>query len=139
MSKHSLKDSGTHTMLQPVGWPKPKGYANGIKAHGTFVFVAGMVGWDVHGRFAEGLAAQARQALENIVAVLAEGGARPEHIVRMTWFVRDLNEYRNAQAELGAAYRAVIGRHFPAMSAVEVSGLVEPQARLEIEATAVVP
>jgi enamine deaminase RidA (YjgF/YER057c/UK114 family) len=126
-------------VLQPPGWPKPQGYANGIKARGEMVFVGGMVGWDAGGRFAEGFVAQTRQALENIVAVLAEGGAGPEHVVRMTWYVRDMDEYLAARKALGPAYREVMGTNFPAMALVEVRRLVEPEARLEIEATAVVP
>jgi enamine deaminase RidA (YjgF/YER057c/UK114 family) len=131
--------SDNHIVLQPAGWPRPQGYANGIKARGDMIFVGGMVGWDKQQRFVAGFAAQARQALENIVAVLAEGGATPEHIVRMTWYVRDIDEYLGARKELGAAYRAVIGNHFPAMALVEVTRLVESEARLEIEATAVLP
>jgi enamine deaminase RidA (YjgF/YER057c/UK114 family) len=126
-------------VLQPSGWPQPKGYANGIKAHGEMVFVGGMVGWDANERFPTGFAAQTRQALENIVAVLDAGGARPEHVVRMTWYVVDMDEYLAARAELGAVYRAVMGAHFPVMALVEVRRLVEPQARVEIEATAVLP
>jgi len=128
-----------HTMLQPPGWPKPKGYANGIKARGDTVFVGGMVGWDEHERFPAGFVAQTRQALVNILAVLAEGGAGPEHVVRMTWYVRDMDEYLAARPELGTVYRETMGRNFPAMALVEVRRLVEPDARLEIEATAVVP
>ena len=124
-------------LLQPPGWPQPKGYANGVKAQGEMVFVGGMVGWDVNGRFPASFVAQARQALKNIVAVLAEGGARPEHLVRLTWYVVDMDEYLAALTELGAVYRDVIGAHFPAMALVEVRRLVEPQARVEIEATAV--
>lgn len=124
-------------VLQPRGWPQPKGYANGVKARGEMVFVGGMVGWDASGRFPAGFVAQARQTLENIVAVLAEGGAKPEHLVRLTWYVVDMDEYRDALAELGAVYREVIGTHFPAMALVEVRRLVEPLARIEIEATAV--
>jgi enamine deaminase RidA (YjgF/YER057c/UK114 family) len=127
-----------HQVLQPPGWPRPKGYANGIRATGEMVFVGGMIGWDEQGRFPDGFVAQARQALKNIAAVLAEGGAKPEHVVRMTWYVRDMDAYLGSQRELGAAYRAVMGDHFPAMALVEVSRLVEPQALLEIEATAVV-
>ena len=126
-------------VLQPPGWPKPKGYANGIRARGDMVFVGGMVGWDATGRFPEGLVAQTRQALANIVAVLAEGGAGPEHLVRMTWYVLDMDEYLAARKELGPAYRDVMGANYPAMALVEVRRLVEPAARLEIEATAVVP
>jgi enamine deaminase RidA (YjgF/YER057c/UK114 family) len=128
-----------HDILHPKGWPQPKGYANGIKARGDMVIVGGMVGWDAQGRFPKGFVAQTRQCLQNIAAVLAEGGAKPEHIVRLTWYVLDLDEYRSSLAELGPAYREVMGRHFPAMALVEVKGLVEREARLEIEATAVVP
>jgi len=126
-------------VLQPGGWPRPKGYSNGIRARGDTVFVGGMVGWDKDGRFADGFVAQTRQALQNIVAVLAEGGAGPEHVVRMTWYVVDMDEYLAAQRELGAAYREVMGLHFPTIALVEVRRLVEPRARLEIDATAVVP
>ena len=129
----------THTVLQPAGWPAPKGYANGIKARGQMVFVGGMVGWDEHERFPAGFVAQTRQALVNVLAVLAEGGAGPEHVVRMTWYVRDMDEYLAARPELGKVYRETMGRNFPAMALVEVRRLVEPDARLEIEATAVIP
>ncbi|MEH6434836.1 RidA family protein [Massilia sp. DD77] len=126
--------------LQPAGWPRPKGYANGIAASGRQVFVSGMIGWDAEGRFqTDDFVGQARQALENIVAVLREAGAGPEHIVRMTWYVVDKREYLDAGAALGAAYRDTIGRHYPAMSAVQVSALIEDRARVEIEATAVIP
>lgn len=129
----------SHTLLHPAGWPQPKGYANGIRARGDMVFVGGMIGWDENGKFPQGLAAQTRQLLKNIAAVLAEGGAKPEHIVRMTWYVVDMEEYRSSLAEIGAAYREIMGRHYPAMALVEVKSLVEREARLEIEATAVVP
>ena len=128
-----------HRTLQPAGWPQPKGYANGMLARGEMVFVGGMVGWDASGRFAQGFVAQARQALENVVAVLTQGGAGPEHVVRMTWYVLDMDEYLAARKELGRAYRDVMGMNFPAMALVEVRRLVEPDARLEIEATAVLP
>ena len=128
-----------HATLQPKGWPKPQGYANGIKARGTFIFVGGMVGWDEQERFPKGFAPQARQALQNIVAVLAEGGAGPQHVVRLTWYVLDMDEYRAARNALGAAYRAVMGEHYPAMALVQVGRLFEREARLEIEATAVLP
>jgi enamine deaminase RidA (YjgF/YER057c/UK114 family) len=131
--------SAKHETLQPAGWPQPKGYANGIKAKGEFVFVGGMVGWDANEKFPAGFVAQAQQALANIVAVLDEGDARPEHIVRLTWYVLDMDEYLACRRELGAIYRAVIGDHFPAMALVQVGRLFEPEARLEIEATAVVP
>lgn len=127
-------------ILQPPGWPRPRGYANGVAASGRMVFVSGMIGWDAQGVFhTDDFAGQARQALENIVAVLAEAGARPEHIVRMTWYVLDKQEYAAAGKALGAAYRALIGAHYPAMTAVQVAGLVEERARVEIEVTAVVP
>jgi enamine deaminase RidA (YjgF/YER057c/UK114 family) len=127
-------------ILQPEGWAKPRGYANGIAASGRMVFVSGMVGWDADGVFhTDDFAGQVRQALQNIVAVLAEGGAKPEHIVRMTWYLLDKKEYVAAYPEIGVAYRELIGRHFPTMSAVQVAGLVEDRARVEIEVTAVVP
>ncbi|MCU0897189.1 MAG: RidA family protein [Burkholderiales bacterium] len=126
--------------LQPPGWAKPKGYSNGVAAKGRFVFVAGQVGWTPEGRFAAtDFVGQVRQALANIVAVLAEAGAKPEHIVRMTWYVTDKGEYMGSLREVGAVYREVIGKHFPAMTAIEVAGLVEDGGKVEIEATAVVP
>jgi enamine deaminase RidA (YjgF/YER057c/UK114 family) len=130
----------TMQMLQPSGWAPAKGYANGVAASGRVVFVAGQVGWNAQQRFeADDFVGQARQALANIVAVLAEAGARPEHIARMTWYVTDKREYLASLKALGAVYREVIGAHYPAMSAVAVAGLVEEGARLEIEATAVIP
>ena len=131
--------SVSHKILQPPGWPRPKGYANGVLARGEMVFVGGMIGTDNTDRLAEGFIAQMKQALANIVAVLAEGGAAPEHIVRLTWYVRDVEEYLGDLPALGAAYREVLGRHFPAMAVVEVTRLVNPLARVEIEATAVLP
>ncbi|MEX2181526.1 MAG: RidA family protein [Gemmatimonadaceae bacterium] len=130
----------SHRNLQPDGWPRPRGYANGIAATGRTIFVAGQVGWNASQRLVgPNLVAQARQALANIVAILAADGARPEHLVRLTWYVTDRAAYQAAAEPLGAAYREVIGRHFPAMTAVEVSSLMEPGAVVEIEATAVVP
>jgi enamine deaminase RidA (YjgF/YER057c/UK114 family) len=123
--------------LQPPGWPEPKGYANGMLAEGRLVFVGGQIGWDSSGAFAPDLAGQVRQTLLNIVAVLAEAGARPEHVARLTWYVTDREDYVAHQREIGAAYREVMGRHFPAMAVVQVLALVEPEARVEIEATAV--
>jgi enamine deaminase RidA (YjgF/YER057c/UK114 family) len=126
-------------ILQPAGWARPRGYANGIAAEGRQVFVSGQIGWDGEQRFAsDDFAAQTRQALANVVAVLACAGARPEHLVRMTWYVTSRNEYSAALSEIGAAWRELIGRHFPAMSVVIVAGLLEPRAKVEIEATAVV-
>lgn len=125
--------------LQPKGWKSPVGYNNGIAAEGRLIFVAGQVGWDEGCRFvADDLPGQVRQALENIVAVLAEGGAEPRHIVRMTWYVTDVGAYRVARKEIGAAYRDVIGNHYPAMTLIQVAALVDEGARVEIEATAVV-
>ena len=127
-------------ILQPPGWAKPKGFSNGIAASGRLVFIAGQVGFNSQGVFEEKtFQGQFRQTLQNILAVLAEAGGRPEHIVRLTWYVIDKQEYFGALKEVGAAYRELIGRHYPAMAVVQVSGLVEPEARLEIEATAVVP
>ena len=127
-------------ILHPANWPRPRGYANGVAASGRMVFVSGMVGWDAEGVFhTADFAGQARQALANAVAVLAEAGARPEHIVRMTWYVTNKREYIAAYPRIGAAYREVIGRHFPAMTAVEVGALIEDAAKVEIEVTAVVP
>ena len=127
-------------ILQPPGWAPPKGYSNGIAAQGRMIFVGGMIGWDGQGQFhTDDFAGQVRQTLQNIVAVLAEGGARPEHIVRMTWYVVDKKEYLGAAKEVGAAYREIIGRHYPAMTAVLVMALVEDRARVEIEVTAVIP
>lgn len=127
-------------ILQPPGWSKPRGYANGIVARGRTVFVSGMIGWDGQGVFhSSDFAGQVRQALLNIVEVLREADARPEHIVRMTWYVLDRKEYVAAYPEIGVVYRDIMGRHFPAMTAVQVAGLVEDQARVEIEVTAVVP
>ncbi len=126
-------------VLQPPDWPTPKGYANGVAATGETVFISGQIGWDAERRFAEGLAAQVGQALQNVTAVLTVAGLAPSAIVRLTWYVVDLDAYRDQQTELGHAYRAVLGKHFPAMSVVGVTRLVEPQALVEIEATAVRP
>jgi enamine deaminase RidA (YjgF/YER057c/UK114 family) len=126
-------------ILQPPGWARPRGYANGVAADGRQVYVAGQIGWDGQQRFAsDDFATQVRQALANVVAVLACAGAGPEHIVRMTWYVTSRDEYNAALTEIGASYRELIGRHYPAMSVVVVAGLLEPRAKVEIEATAVV-
>lgn len=126
-------------VLQPPHWPRARGYANGVKARGSLIVTAGHVGWNERGEFADGLVAQVGQVLSNIVSVLEAGGAGPEHLVRLTWYVTDVADYRANQAAIGKAYREVVGRHFPAMAVVEVSGLVEPEALVEIEAMAVVP
>jgi enamine deaminase RidA (YjgF/YER057c/UK114 family) len=127
-------------ILQPPGWPRPRGYSNGVAASGRQVFVSGMIGWNADGHFeSDDFALQARQALLNIVEVLREAGARPEHIVRMTWYVLDKRAYLAASEALGAAYREIIGKHYPAMTAVEVRALIEDRAQVEIEVTAVVP
>ena len=126
--------------LQPPGWARPKGFANGIAAKGTLVFVAGQIGWTGAGTWdARDFAGQFRQALRNILAVLAEANGRPEHIVRMTWYVLDKQEYLNSLKPVGEAYRELMGKHYPTMAVVQVSGLVEDEARLEIEAMAVIP
>jgi enamine deaminase RidA (YjgF/YER057c/UK114 family) len=126
-------------ILQPPGWKAPRGYSNGVAVRGRQIYVAGQIGWDAHGRFAsDRLSEQVRQALENIVAVLAAARAEPRHLVRLTWYVTSRDEYLKEARAIGEAYRAVIGRHYPAMSVVQVGALVEPRAKVEIEATAVV-
>lgn len=127
----------TPRVLQPAGWPRPPGYANGIVAEGTVIVLAGQIGWDASGRMADGLSAQIGQALANIAVLLAEAGAEPRHLVRLTWYVTDMRAWREQQPAIGAAYRAAIGKHFPTMSVIGVSQLVEPEALVEIEATAV--
>ena len=126
-------------ILQPSGWPAPKGYANGIAAYGRIVVTGGVIGWDHQERLASGFVAQVRQTLSNIAAILAEGDARPEHLVRLTWYVVDIEEYLANLKELGQIYREIFGAHYPAMALVQVVRLVEKAARVEIEATAVVP
>ena len=126
--------------LNPPGWPRPKGYSNGVSAQGRLIFTAGIVGWDEQEQFVSpDMAGQFRQVLINTLAVLKEGRAGPKHIVRMTWYVTDRDEYVASLPAIGAAYRELIGKHYPAMAVVEVSRLVEPAARIEIETTAVVP
>jgi len=127
-------------ILQPPSWARPRGFSNGVAAKGQMIFVSGTVGWDAENKFVSNeFVGQARQALKNIVEILAEAKAKPEHITRMTWYVIDKAEYLAASKELGAAYREVIGGHYPAMTAVEVAGLIEDQAKVEIEVTAVIP
>ena len=125
--------------LLPKGWPRPSGYSNGVLAKGQQVFVAGMVGWDENGKFAEGFVEQFEKVLENTIAVLHEAGAGPEHVVRMTWFVKDLDMYRQNLVPIGLTYRKVMGKSFPAMAAIGINDLVEPEALIEIETTAVIP
>lgn len=130
----------SHQVLQPPGWTRPRGYSNGMAGSGRQVFIAGQIGWDGECRFAsDRFADQVRVALANVVAVLAEAGGLPEHLVRLTWYVTNRNEYYAEIAAVGAAYRDVIGRHFPAMSVVQVVALMESRAKVEIEATALIP
>jgi enamine deaminase RidA (YjgF/YER057c/UK114 family) len=130
----------TIEFLQPPGWTAPKGYANGVSARGRQVYLAGQIGWNAAQQLvSQRLCEQVRQALENIVVLLAQAGGRPEHLVRLTWFVTSRDEYRAELKQIGAAYRDVIGRHYPAMSVVQVVALVESGAKVEIEATAVIP
>ncbi len=130
----------THKTLQPEGWLAPRGYANGIEASGRQIYVGGQIGWNGQCQFeTDDLVAQIRQALSNCVAVVAAGGGRPEHIVRMTWYLQDKTEYVDRLKEIGSVYREVMGRHYPAMSAIQVAGLIEDQAKVEIEVTALVP
>lgn len=130
----------THQVLHPAGWVPAKGYANGIAARGTQVFVGGQIGWNAQQQFeTDDFIAQTRQTLQNVMAVLKEAGAGPEHMVRMTWYVIDRDEYNARLKELGAVYREVIGKHFPAMTCIEVSALMQERAKVEIEVTAVLP
>ena len=131
--------SGAVQILQPSGWPAPKGYANGMAADGRIVVTGGVIGWDSQGRLPASFAAQVRLTLSNISAILAEAEARPEHLVRLTWYVVDMEEYLANLRELGQVYREIFGAHYPAMALVQVVRLVEKTARVEIEATAVVP
>jgi enamine deaminase RidA (YjgF/YER057c/UK114 family) len=137
--KPPAADDDLPRALLPAGWPRPLGYANGMTAKGRVVVTGGVVGWDVMGNFPTEFVAQARQLFSNILKILAEGGAGPEHLVRLTWYVVDLDEYRASLKELGRVYRQTIGAHYPAMTVVQVAGLVESAARLEIEATAIMP
>jgi enamine deaminase RidA (YjgF/YER057c/UK114 family) len=131
--------SGGVQVLQPSGWPMPKGYANGMAADGRLVVTGGVIGWDAAGHLPSDFIAQVRQTLDNIAAIIAEGGARPEHLVRLTWYVVDIEEYLANLKSLGKIYREIFGAHYPAMALVQVVRLVEKAARVEIEATAVVP
>ena len=139
MDNPTSDKSGGPQVLQPSGWPAPKGYANGMAADGRLVVTGGVIGWDTDERLPDGFVAQVRQALENIAAILTEAGARPEHLVRLTWYVVDMEEYLANLKALGQVYRDVFGAHYPAMALVQVVRLVEKAAQVEIEATAVVP
>jgi enamine deaminase RidA (YjgF/YER057c/UK114 family) len=138
-SKTDTAELEFNRVLHPAGWPEPQGYADGMTATGRIVVTGGVVGWNVDKEFAKGFVEQARRALENIVAIIAAGGARPEHLVRLTWYVVDMDEYLANRKALGKVYREVVGAHYPAMALMQVVRLVEPEARLEIEATAVIP
>ncbi len=133
MSSESLSRA-----ILPEGWPLPRGYANGMVAEGRVLVTGGLVGWDEHGVFAQGFLPQLERTFRNIKAVVEAGGGRIEDIVRMTWYVTDIEAYRASLKELGPVYRSVLGRHFPAMAVVQVVSLVEPEALVEIEATAVI-
>ena len=127
-------------IVQPEGWPRPRGYANGVLAEGRLLFISGQVAWDEQERFvSDDIVEQVRQALKNTLTMLAAGGAKPEHVARMTWYLTDKREYLARAKEIGAVYRECMGRHFPAMSMVEVSALMEDRAKVEIESTAVIP
>src|ERR1700732_1792256 len=138
MTKGETSPAGLQ-ILQPGGWPVPRGYANGMAADGRLVVTGGVIGWDVHGHLPADFVAQVRQTLSNLSAILAEGGARPAHLVRLTWYVVDMDEYLASLKALGQIYREIFGAHYPAMALVQVVRLVEKTARVEIEATAVVP
>ncbi len=139
VEKAEASSSACPQILQPSGWPVPRGYANGMAADGRLVVTGGVVGWNEQGQFSDDFVAQVRQALSNISTILVEGGARPEHLVRLTWYVVDMEEYLANLKALGRTYRDIFGTHYPAMALVQVVRLVEKAARVEIEATAVVP
>jgi enamine deaminase RidA (YjgF/YER057c/UK114 family) len=135
-----IETKGSSRILQPRGWPRPKGYSHGVAARGLQIYVAGQIGWDTEGKFPSSrLADQVHQALLNVVAVLADAGAAPAHVVRLTWYVTSRDDYYQQLAEIGAAYRSTMGKHYPPMSVVQVVALMEKDARVEIEATAVLP
>ena len=139
LSTNGESSTARPKVLQPAGWPMPKGYANGMTAEGRIVVTGGVVGWDSNGIFPADFLGQVRQTLANIVAIISEGGAGPKHLVRLTWYVVDIEEYLADPKALGRIYREVIGAHYPSMAVVQVVRLVEKAARVEIEATAVVP
>jgi len=140
MPEHRTNTNEPSQILQPSAWPRPGGYANGLVTTGRLIFLSGQIGWDAQQRFQTGdFLAQARQALQNILTILAEADARPEHIVRLTWYIVDKQEYLACVKELGTIYRELMGKHYPTMTMVQVASLIEDQARVEIEATAVLP
>lgn len=140
MSEQQASESKRMQVIQPPKWARPRGYSQGVIAAGQMVFISGQIGWDEHCRFqTTDFIAQARQALQNILTILAEVGGRPEHIARLTWYVVNKHEYLACSKELGLVYRSLMGQHYPAMSVVQVAALIEDQARVEIEATAVIP
>ena len=139
MSARDIAATAGQRILLPEGWPRPKGYANGIIAKGTFVFLGGQIGWDEKGAVASGFVAQTRQALKNIAQLLKEAGAEPRHLVRLVWYITDMAAYTGSLKEIGEIYRDIFGHHYPTMSLVQVVRLVEPKALVEIEATAVMP
>lgn len=138
--RREVNPNSPHTFLNPEGWVQAKGYANGMMARGDLIFTGGLIGWNERQQFEHlDLVGQFEQTLKNILTVLQAAGARPEHLVRLTWYITDKSEYLGNLKEIGAAYRRVLGRHFPAMAVVQVSGLMEDAAKVEIEATAVIP
>jgi len=139
VSASDISEENALSVLLPRGWKKPRGYANGMMGRGTMVLTGGLIGWDGDEVLAEGFLPQVEQTLRNIVAVLAEGGAGPKHIARLTWYVRSIDTYRSSLKELAPIYRAVLGKHYPAMALVQVADLVEPEALVEIEAIAIIP
>ncbi|WP_083590724.1 RidA family protein [Aurantimonas sp. 22II-16-19i] len=127
------------TVLQPASWKKPRGYANGLAGRGRLVLTGGLIGWNENEVFADGFVAQVEQTLKNVLAIVAEAGGGPEHVARLTWYVKDIDTYRNSLGDLGPVYRNLFGRHYPAMALLAVADLVEPEALVEIEATAIIP
>lgn len=138
-SKQTAHPTIAQQILLPEGWPKPKGYVNGMVTKGTMIFLGGQIGWDARGAFPPGFVAQVRQALENVVALLKEAGARPEHVVRLVWYITDMDAYAGSLKEIGKVYRDIFGYFYPTMTLVQVVRLVEREAMVEIEATAVIP
>lgn len=138
-ARGEMDATGGLTVLQPASWKKPRGYANGLSGRGRLVLTGGLIGWDENEVFADGFVAQVEQTLKNVLAIVAEAGGSPEHVARLTWYVKDIDTYRNALGELGPVYRNLFGRHYPAMALLAVADLVEREALVEIEATAIIP